>query len=110
MKPTLRQFIEHYTNDKKDLANGGATYTGTIQDLGQAQIPAGFLEVKNENDGSLRLWFSRKERALIEFSKGNLTIIQIPTMEMFIYEDKHHQNSERIDSSACGKSDCARLH
>lgn len=110
MKPTLRQFIDYHTNDRRELANGGVAYTGYIPELWQTEVPAGFSEVKNENGGSLRLWFSKEERTLIEYSKGNITIIQIPTMEMFIYEDKHQQNDKPADSSACVGLDSARLH
>ncbi len=110
MKPTLRQFIEYHINDRRELADGGIVYTGYVTELWQTEIPAGFSEVKNENGGLLRLWFSREERALIEFSKGQITIIQTPTMEMFVYEDKHHQNNKRDDLFACDGLHFASLH
>ncbi len=84
MKPTLKQFIHmHCLSNKKYLANGGVTYSGTIPDVRAVRLPAGFHEVRRKRGDEARIWFSKNDRALIEYRKGDVLIIQLPNQEMF---------------------------
>lgn len=84
MKPTLKQFIHmHCLSDKRFLTSGGITYSGLIPDIHAVRLPVGFHEVRQKHRDRTKIWFSKIDRAILEYQNGAVLIIQLPNQETF---------------------------